>query len=339
MRAVKPLDTDGYTKNEYVAYVSQSYTITSGSLTNTELVTIDFANQPSDDWKYQQTSDFDLGSLNSGSGIYSYPLFSLLNRAFYSSQGLVEYGTSSVAATQFTPSQSLYVFNIANAAVGEGVGPGSFSVRVAGSSPILDDGYGKLYVGSTSNIVGNIFYKHGIALVKNNIAAPSQSISTNGLKLSPFLSVDVAFSSSFTITEHTIVCKLRPTEFNASLLNHTIGYYKAVTGSYVSGSETITYTNYVPNVSSSAIVQNFIDVQGPASAALFAGINPGPRLSDVFNLGLEYGNDSVTGSLTPYVTTIGLYNRNYELLAIAKLANPVPRAKNVDQTFIVKFDT
>lgn len=321
MRAVKPLDTDGYTKNEYVAYVSQSYTITSGSLTNTELVTIDFANQPSDDWKYQQTSDFDLGSLNSGSGIYSYPLFSLLNRAFYSSQGLVEYGTSSLAITQFTPSQSLYVFNIANAAVGEGVGPGSFSIRVSGSSPIVDDGYGRLYVGSTSNVVGNIFYKHGIALVTNNVSAPSQSISTNGLKLSPFLSVDVAFSSSFTITEHTIVCKLRPTEFNASLLNHTVGYYKAVTGSYVSGSETITYTNYVPNVSSSATALS------------------GQLITELFDIGLQYGSDSVSGSLTPYVTTIGLYNRNYELLAIAKLANPVPRAKNVDQTFIVKFDT
>lgn len=321
MRAVKPLDSDGYTKNEYVAYVSQSYTITSGSLTNTELVTIDFANQPSDDWKYQQTSDFDLGSLNSGSGIYSYPLFSLLNRAFYSSQGLVEYGTSSLAITQFTPSQSLYVFNIANAAVGEGVGPGSFSIRVSGSSPIVDDGYGRLYVGSTSNVVGNIFYKHGIALVTNNVSAPSQSISTNGLKLSPFLSVDVAFSSSFTITEHTIVCKLRPTEFNASLLNHTAGYYKAVTGSYVSGSETVTYKNYVPNVSSSATALS------------------GQLITELFDIGLQYGSDSVSGSLTPYVTTIGLYNRNYELLAIAKLANPVPRAKNVDQTFIVKFDT
>ena len=57
MRAVKPLDTDGYTKNDYVAYVSQSYTITSGSLTNTELVTIDFADQPPIDWKSQQTSN------------------------------------------------------------------------------------------------------------------------------------------------------------------------------------------------------------------------------------------------------------------------------------------
>lgn len=321
MRAVKPLDTDGYTKNEYVAYVSQSYTITSGSLTNTEYVTIDFADQPSDDWKYQQTSDFDLGHFNEITGIYSYPLFSLLNRAFYSSQSIVEYGTSSIAVNKFTPSQSLYVFNIANQAVGDGVQPGSFSIRVSGSSPILDDGYGKLYVNNTGSVVGNIFYKHGIALVKNNLSAPSQSVSVNGLKLSPFLNTKVAFSSSYTITEHTIVCKIRPTEFNASLLNHTVGYYKAVTGSYVSGSETVTYTNYIPNVSSSAKALS------------------GQLITELFDIGSQYGSDSISGSLTPYVTTIGLYNRNYELLAIAKLANPVPRAKNVDQTFIVKFDT
>ena len=311
MRAVKPLDTDGYTKNDYVAYVSQSYTITSGSLTNTEIVTIDFADQPSDNWKYQQTSDFDLGHFNESTGIYSYPLFSLLNRAFYSSQSIVEYGTSSAAVTQFTPSQSLYVFNIANQSVGDGIKPGSFSVRVSGSSPILDDGYGRLYVNNTGSVIGNIFYKHGIAMVKNNKTAPSQSISTNGLKLAPFLSVDVNYTSSFTITEHTVVCKVRPTEFNTSVFNHTIGYYKVVTGSYVSASQTITYNNYVPNISSSATATS------------------GESISGLFE----------SGSLTPYVTTIGLYDKNFNLVAMAKLANPVPRTKNVDQTFIVKFDT
>lgn len=336
MRAVKPLDTNGYTKNDYTAYVSQSYSITSGSLTNTEIVTIDFANQPPDTWKFQETSDFDLGHYNSGSGIYSYPLFTLLNRAFYSSQSLVEYGTSSAAVTQFTPSQSLYIFNIANQSVGDGIRPGSFSVRVSGSSPILDDGYGRLYVNNTGSVVGNIFYKHGIVLVKNNVNATSQSISTNGLRLAVFLSVDVAYTGSFPITEHTIVCKIKPNEFNASFFNNSIGYYRQVTGSYVSGSTTVTFTNLVPNISSSAIVQRFIDVAGSGSASLGVGITPGPKLSDAFNLGLEYGNDSVTGSLRPYVTSIGLYNKNYELLAIAKLANPVPSRKKCRPNFYCK---
>jgi len=156
MRALKPLSTDGYTRNNYTAYISQSYTIVSGSPVNTDLVTIDFAEQPPSDWKYQNTSDTDLGTYNSASGVYSYPLFSLINHAFYSSQSIVEYGTESIAVNKYTPTASLYVFNIVNDAVGEGIGAGTFSIRVSGSSPILDDGYGRLYVNNTTNVVGNI---------------------------------------------------------------------------------------------------------------------------------------------------------------------------------------
>lgn len=312
MRVLKPLDSDGYTKNDYVALVSQSYRIVSGSPNNPELVTIDIADQPPVDWKYQQTSDFDLGAYNSSSGVYSYPLFSLIDRGFYSTQSIVEYYTSSIAATKFTPTQSLYVFNISGDAVGDGLKEGTFSIRVSGSTtPILDDGYGRLYVNNTGSVVGNVFYKHGFAVVQTNLSAPTHSISTDGLRILPFRFVDVQFSSSYTITEHTIVCKMQPTEFNASILNKSVGYYKSVTGSYISGSTTVTYTNYVPNNSSSATAAS------------------GQPLGGLFD----------SGTLTPYVTSIGLYNRNFELLAIAKLANPVPRTKNVDQTFIVKFDT
>jgi len=40
----------------------------------------------------------------------------------------------------------------------------------------------------------------------------------------------------------------------------------------------------------------------------------------------------------PFVTTIGLYNDQYELVAIAKLSTPIQLPTNVDTTFIVKFD-
>lgn len=312
MRVLKPLDSDGYTKNDYVASVSQSYRIVSGSTENTELVTIDIADQPPSDWKYQQNKDIDLGTYNLSTGVYSYPLFSLINRGFYSTQSIVDYYTASIAATKFTPTQSLYVFNITGDAVGDGIQAGTFSVRVSGSTtPILDDGYGRLYVNNTGSVVGNIFYTHGFAVVKNNLLAPTHSISTDGLRILPFRFLDVQFSSSYTITEHTIVCKMQPTEFNASIFNNSVGYYKSVTGSYVSGSTTVTYVNYVPNISSSV------------------NASSGQPLGGLFD----------SGTLTPYVTSIGLYNKNFELLAIAKLANPVPRTKNVDQTFIVKFDT
>ena len=50
--------------------------------------------------------------------------------------------------------------------------------------------------------------------------------------------------------------------------------------------------------------------------------------------------DFVTGSFfQPYVTTIGLYNDENELLMVAKLGKPIALSSNTDMTFIVKYDT
>ena len=46
----------------------------------------------------------------------------------------------------------------------------------------------------------------------------------------------------------------------------------------------------------------------------------------------------VSHSMKPYVTTIGLYNEDNELLLVAKPSVPVQRTSDVTQTFIVKFD-
>ena len=49
--------------------------------------------------------------------------------------------------------------------------------------------------------------------------------------------------------------------------------------------------------------------------------------------------NNVTSSLfTPYITTIGLYNDSYELLAVAKLGKPVPKSQDMDITIKVKLD-
>jgi hypothetical protein len=47
-----------------------------------------------------------------------------------------------------------------------------------------------------------------------------------------------------------------------------------------------------------------------------------------------------TGSVfTPYVTTVGLYNDSQELLAVAKMAQPIPLSTNTDTTFLINYDT
>lgn len=50
-------------------------------------------------------------------------------------------------------------------------------------------------------------------------------------------------------------------------------------------------------------------------------------------------SDFVTGSdFSPYVTTVGLYNNQQELLAVAKLAQPLPTSQTTDTTILINLD-
>ena len=49
--------------------------------------------------------------------------------------------------------------------------------------------------------------------------------------------------------------------------------------------------------------------------------------------------NNVTGSyFAPYITAVGLYNDAHELIAVAKLGQPILKSKTNDMTFVVKFD-
>jgi hypothetical protein len=54
-----------------------------------------------------------------------------------------------------------------------------------------------------------------------------------------------------------------------------------------------------------------------------------------------YELESFTSSsfFKPYITTIGLYNEAYELLAIGKLGQPIRCSDETDTTFIIRYDT
>lgn len=43
-------------------------------------------------------------------------------------------------------------------------------------------------------------------------------------------------------------------------------------------------------------------------------------------------------TFNPYISTIGLYNENYELMAVAKLANPLPTSDINDMNIVIKLD-
>mgnify|MGYP003679765091 CR=1 FL=1 len=49
--------------------------------------------------------------------------------------------------------------------------------------------------------------------------------------------------------------------------------------------------------------------------------------------------DFATGSyFTPYVTTVGLYNNNKELVAVGKLAQPLDMSDTTDTTILINLD-
>jgi len=97
-----------------------------------------------------------------------------------------------------------------------------------------------------------------------------------------------------------------------------------------------------------------VSVQFSSSVKLFehnirVRLNPTDYLYSTYNPSSNktmYTGSNVTPlqlmasqSLYPYITTIGLYNQENELLAVAKVSNPIQRTDYSVQTFVVKFDT
>ncbi len=53
-----------------------------------------------------------------------------------------------------------------------------------------------------------------------------------------------------------------------------------------------------------------------------------------FEIGCRY----LSSSFRPYVTTIGLYDNSYNLVAVGKLSTPIQTSRTTDTTFVVRFD-
>ena len=50
-------------------------------------------------------------------------------------------------------------------------------------------------------------------------------------------------------------------------------------------------------------------------------------------------NSNITGSdFQPYITTVGLYNDNKELLAIGRMAKPVQKLPSTDLSLLINID-
>jgi hypothetical protein len=327
MKTFGTIEPRDYTVDEMFVSAPMSWELVSGSsgivITEPDLlqgaITVQRASNT-----FSNFYDSEIPYRNEDTGTYEYLLYRSLKHLFYTTPTRVSgstvgylspylYNTSveATASINLLPSHS-YVINIGQQFYGDRIKPGTFELATEiANKTIFDDNYGNLYISEsgTATHVGNIFYNFGIAVVKHHTSSAVTSISTNGLKLVNGSQLYVDYESDVRLHRHEAYVRLTPTDFNFSLFNPSVFRVYQASGS----------------VSSSAFVTSMQQ----------RGISPSGSSTDTYNI-YNLMNNSV---IKPYITSVGLYNNEHQLLAVAKLSEPIQRTFDVDQIFIVRFDT
>jgi hypothetical protein len=157
------------------------------------------------------------------------------------------------------------------------------------------------YIQSQSNLVGQIFYSHGIA-----------TFTTGGIEnMASYLNQYYLTGSGYGVGDYgQNIYGVAPTRIYPYLFPSTISFMSS-------------YRIY-ENQYKCTVRENESNYTQNPSARSGSG---------------EFYYSFVTGSsFSPYVTTIGLYNDAKELLVVGKLSQPIPISLETDTTFIVNFD-
>jgi hypothetical protein len=176
-----------------------------------------------------------------------------------------------------------------------------------------------------TNRIGNVFYNQGLIVLTRG----SEAYLTGSWELN--------YKSTQTIYENEYLLIVNQDEFNISQNPSAIVEVGRV-DEYITGSDNKIYkTTTTPGVKyikklSTLENGNILDYRYTSS------VN-----SEVF-AGFEHwdvsGSVDTTGSfLAPFITTIGLYDDDCELVAVAKLPQPIKSEPDIPVNFIIRFDT
>ena len=173
--------------------------------------------------------------------------------------------------------------------------------------------------------IGNVFYNQGLIVITRDVAN----------KLISGWQLD--YKSTQTIYEHEYLLIANEDEFNVSTNPTAIVEIGKETG-FITGSDGRIYkTTTSPGVKyikkkSTLENGNILDYRIPSQYT--ASISGGFEHYDMS------GSVDTTGSfLSPFITTIGLYDDNCDLVAVAKLPQPIKSEPDIPVNFIVRFDT
>jgi len=225
-------------------------------------------------------------------------------------------------ATVISVPQKLYGEKIANN-----------SIRLTDDSTastiiLQDDGHGNLYdlafsssyasrtpnANDSGSVVGNIFYDDGIMVITDT--GSYSSVGDGNFNLT--------FDSTQTIYEREYVCKINEDDFL-----HTTNRSLKVGQS---GSVGFHGTNYELNANLVGTIHDKFPYD-------LVGFATNSFQDKQYKIGTELIGEATHSDFSPYVTSVGLYNDNNELMAIGKTAKPIKNDKEMALTFVVRFDT
>jgi hypothetical protein len=188
---------------------------------------------------------------------------------------------------------------------GEGIKVGTVKFTDNNSGKVyFDDGYSNLVSGS--NICGNIMYDRGFVILTKD--TPSGSLTD----------FRIEYNSTQTIYENEIFISVLENEFNFSQNRTALIDADYETGSLITHGQ----YSYSPHYS-----QSYTNLRS-------AKVNP------LFNEYDVSASIDPTGSyLAPFITTIGLYDNELNMVAVAKLARPMKSYPDYPLNFIIRFDT
>ena len=232
-------------------------------------------------------------------------------------------------ATSYTASFQFMGFDIENGIFnlvynGENYDSNIISFDVESGLMVVDN-IEFLQGGAAVTKIGNVFYNQGLIVITRDVAN----------KLISGWQLD--YKSTQTIYEHEYLLISNEDEFNVST-NPTAVVEVGRETEFITGSDNKIYkatTNTgVKYIRKKSTLENgdTLDYRytSSVSQSVFAGFEHYDLSSSV---------DSVGSFLLPFITTIGLYDDDYQLVAVAKLPQPIKSESDMPVNFIIRFDT
>jgi len=161
---------------------------------------------------------------------------------------------------------------------------------------------------------GNVFYSDGILVLDTTLGVNTYTLE---------------YRSTQTIYENEILITAKAGEFNYSQNPSAVNVL--LSGSYEF--ETTKITNSSP--SKTVKIKEILDIERKNYYSGSVGSISG-SWDDYFN---SSSIDPTGSYLTTYITTIGLYDDNGDMVAVAKLPKPVKNLPDYDINFLIRFDT